>query len=455
MMTARIETLIILGAGGDLTSRLLLPGLASYLGGGEAQKLTLIGVDRQEMDDAAWQKRVATSFAAQASPAADAVASAAHYVQADVTDAQQVRDVIESATGRVALYFALPPAVAHQVVSVLATIDLPEGIVLALEKPFGSDEASARDLNRVLQTIVPEQQVFRVDHFLGKSTVLNLIGLRFANRVFEPLLAAPNVAKVELIFDEALALEGRAGYYDRAGAVVDMIQSHLLLVMALTAMEPPASVSSEDLRGSMAQVLRATRVQSIDGTCARRARYTAGTIGDRSLPSYVDEKGVNPDFGTETLAEVTFEIDNWRWAGVPFVLRSGKAIGNARQDIVITFAPVPHLPYGLTGSEDPAKLTISIKPATLELDLIVNGAGDPFTLDRTQLTTTLGAPAMSAYGEVIASLVEGDPVLSVRGDVAEQCWRIVAPVLEAFRTNQVPLEEYEAGSSGPGSWESA
>nr|WP_307842352.1 glucose-6-phosphate dehydrogenase [Salinibacterium sp. NG253] len=454
MMTARIETLIILGAGGDLTSRLLLPGLASYLASDEAEELTVIGVDRQEMDDAAWQKRVSASFAAHASPTSDAVAGAAHYVQADVTNAQQVRQVIESATGRVALYFALPPAIAQQVVSVLATFDLPAGIVLALEKPFGSDEASARDLNRVLQAIVPEEQVFRVDHFLGKSTVLNLIGLRFANRIFEPLLGAPNVAKVELIFDEALALEGRAGYYDRAGAVVDMIQSHLLLVLALTAMEPPASVSSEDLRGSMAQVLRATRVQTLDGTCARRARYTAGTIGDRELPAYVDEDGVNPDFGTETLAEVTFEIDNWRWAGVPFVLRSGKALVKARQDIVITFAPVPHLPYGLTGSEDPAKLTISIKPATLELDLIVNGAGDPFSLDRTQLTTTLGDPAMSAYGEVIASLVDGDPVLSVRGDIAEQCWRIVAPVLDAFRTNQVPLEEYPAGSPGPESWES-
>ncbi|MBH0053827.1 glucose-6-phosphate dehydrogenase [Salinibacterium sp. SWN139] len=453
-MTARIETLIILGAGGDLTSRLLLPGLASYLASDEAEELTVIGVDRQEMDDAAWQKRVSASFAAHASPTSDAVAGAAHYVQADVTNAQQVRQVIESATGRVALYFALPPAIAQQVVSVLATFDLPAGIVLALEKPFGSDEASARDLNRVLQAIVPEEQVFRVDHFLGKSTVLNLIGLRFANRIFEPLLGAPNVAKVELIFDEALALEGRAGYYDRAGAVVDMIQSHLLLVLALTAMEPPASVSSEDLRGSMAQVLRATRVQTLDGTCARRARYTAGTIGDRELPAYVDEDGVNPDFSTETLAEVTFEIDNWRWAGVPFVLRSGKALGKARQDIVITFAPVPHLPYGLTGSEDPAKLTISIKPATLELDLIVNGAGDPFSLDRTQLTTTLGDPAMSAYGEVIASLVDGDPVLSVRGDIAEQCWRIVAPVLDGFRNNQVPLEEYPAGSPGPESWES-
>jgi len=451
-MTARIDTLIVLGAGGDLTSRLLLPGLASYLASDDAHSLTLVGVDRQEMDDSKWRARVATSFAGTVSSAADAVASASHYVQADVTDPDALRELISSASGRVALYFALPPAIAQKVVSVLATVTLPEGIVLALEKPFGSDEASARDLNRLLQTIVPEEQVFRVDHFLGKSTVLNLLGLRFANRVFEPLLAAPNVAKVELIFDEALALEGRAGYYDHAGAVVDMIQSHLLLVLALTAMEPPASVSSEDLRGSMAQVLRATRVQSVDGTCARRARYTAGTIGDRRLPAYVDEEGVDAQLGTETLAEVTFEIDNWRWAGVPFVLRSGKALGDARQDIVITFAPVPHLPNGLTGSAEPAKLTISIKPATLELDLIINGEGDLFTLDRTQLTTTLGDAAMSAYGEVIASLIDGDPVLSVRGDVAEQCWRIVAPVLDAFCNDRVPLEEYPAGSTGPEAW---
>ena len=451
-MTDRIETLIILGAGGDLTSRLLLPGLASFLASGEAQHLTLIGVDRQEMDDAAWQSRVSASFASQPSQIADAVVANTHYVQADVTDAAQLLDLLAGASGRIALYFALPPAITQLVVHALANEDLPQGIVFALEKPFGSDEASARDLNRLLGKLLPEEQIFRVDHFLGKSTVLNLLGLRFANRVFEPLLAAPNVAKVELIFDEALALEGRAGYYDRAGAVVDMIQSHLLLVLALTAMEPPASVSSEDLRGAMAQVLRATRVQSVDGMCARRARYTAGTIGDRKLPAYVDEDGVNPDLGTETLAEVTFEIDNWRWAGVPFVLRSGKALGESRQDIVITFAPVPHLPRGLTGVADPAQLTISIKPATLELDLIVNGEGDPFTLDRTKLSTTLGDAAMSAYGEVIASLIDGDPVLSVRGDVAEQCWRIVTPVLEAFRENRVPLEEYPAGSRGPSAW---
>src|SRR5664279_798940 len=165
-MTDRIDTLIILGAGGDLTSRLLLPGLASFLASGEAQHLTLIGVDRQEMDDAAWQSRVSASFASQPSAVSDAAVSGAHYVQADVTDAAQLRDLFAGASGRIALYFALPPAITQQVCHALANEDLPEGIVFALEKPFGRDEGSARDLNRLLAKLLPEEQIFRVDHFL-------------------------------------------------------------------------------------------------------------------------------------------------------------------------------------------------------------------------------------------------------------------------------------------------
>jgi glucose-6-phosphate 1-dehydrogenase len=334
----------------------------------------------------------------------------------------------------------------------LATIDLPKGILFALEKPFGRDLASAKTLNRLLETMLPEQQVFRVDHFIAKSTVLNLIGLRFANRIFEPMFAASNVERVEVTFDESLALEGRAGYYDKAGALVDMIQSHLLLVLALTAMEPPASVDAEDLRGAMAQVLRATRPWRKNGTSSKRARYDAGTIDGRKLPSYVSEQGVDPANHTETLAEVTLAIDNWRWAGVPFVLRSGKALGETRQQIVITFRDVPHLPTGLTGKEGPSQLIVSMKPATLDLDLVLNGEGDPFSLDRTALHTDLQEGELSAYGEVLAGLLECDPTLSVRGDVAEQCWRIVGPILEAWRANKVPLEEYPAGSSGPAGW---
>jgi glucose-6-phosphate 1-dehydrogenase len=451
-MTDRIETLIILGAGGDLASRLLLPGLASLLASPRGEEVRLIGVDRDEVSEADWRSRVATAFAAEPSELGTRVASNATYLRADATTPADLERVFAAATGRVALYFALPPAVTILVCTALAKLDLPEGIVFGLEKPFGTDLETARALNRRLVTLVPEGQIFRVDHFLGKSTVLNLLGLRFANRFFEPLLSAPNVERVEITFDEQLALEGRAGYYDKAGALVDMIQSHLLLVLALTAMEPPASLDADDLRGAMAQVLRATRPWDEDGTSSRRANYAAGTIGDRSLPAYTDEEGVDPDRATETLAEVTLAIDNWRWAGVPFVLRSGKALGGARQEIVVTLRPVPHLPGGLTGPQGPAQLRIGMKPATLTLEVIVNGEGDPFELERVGLDADLRAGELSAYGEVLAGLLDGDPTLSVRGDIAEECWRIVEPIIAAWRTNEVPLDSYPAGSGGPADW---
>ena len=411
--------------------------------------LTVIGVDRDARTDAEWRSIVLKSFLTEPSAAADAVLAGTRYIQGDATNATDLAAVLAAAPGRIALYFALPPAVSMLACTALSTIDLPKGIIFGLEKPFGRDLESARALNRLLETTLPEEQVFRVDHFLGKSTVLNLLGLRFANRIFEPLLSAPNVEKVEIRFDESLALEGRAGYYDKAGALVDMIQSHLLLVLALVTMEPPASVDAEDLRGGMAQALRATRPWKKNGTSSRRARYSAGTISGKSIPAYVDEDGVTPDLETETLAEVTLAVDNWRWAGVPFTLRSGKALGESKQEILITFRDVPHLPTGLSGASGPATLRISLKPAGLALDLVINGEDDPFVLDRAVLQTALRDGHMSAYGEVLAGLLESDPTLSVRGDVAEECWRIVGSVLAAWRKGEVPLESYPAGSDGP------
>lgn len=452
MASTRIETLVILGAGGDLTSRLLLPGLASLLASARGRDIRVIGVDRDPLSDAAWKRRVSRAFSGVDSRLAGQVRASSEYLQADVTDAASLGRVLAAAKGRVALYFALPPAVTVLACRTLATIPIPDGTVLAVEKPFGTDLESARALNRLLQKLVPEEQVFRVDHFLGKSTVINLLGLRFANRIFEPLLSAQNVAHVEVNIEESLGLEGRAGYYDRAGALVDMIQSHLLLVLALATMEPPATIGSEDLRGSMAQLLRATRAWSKSGTESRRARYTSGKIGRRTLPAYSSEKGVDAARGTETLAEMTVAIDNWRWAGVPFVLRSGKAIGEPRQEVVFTFRDVPHLPTGFHGPSRPARLRIGIQPATMSLDLVTNGRDDPFDLEWDILSAEFGASELSAYGEVLAELLEGDPTLSVRGDIAEECWRIVAPVLAAWRAGRVPLDTYAAGTRGPRSW---
>jgi glucose-6-phosphate 1-dehydrogenase len=335
----------------------------------------------------------------------------------------------------------------------LAEIELPDGLTLALEKPFGTDLKSAKALNRRLASLVPESRVHRVDHFLGKSTVLNLLGLRFANRVFEQNWHSVDIERVEISYAEQLGLEGRAGYYDKAGALVDMIQSHLLQVLAIVTMEPPSTLDSDDLRGAMAQALRATRIWGGDPTTSsRRATYTAGTIDGRKLGAYVKEPGVNPELHTETLAEITLAVENWRWSGVPFVLRSGKALDGTRKDIVITFRPVPHLPTGLTGSPGPTRLSISLDPDGITLDLNLNGSGSPFTLDTVQLTAMFGAGELAAYGEVLAGILSGDPTLSVRSDVAEECWRIVSPVLAAWKKNDVPLDSYAAGSAGPASW---
>jgi glucose-6-phosphate 1-dehydrogenase len=229
--------------------------------------------------------------------------------------------------------------------------DLLEGLILALEKPFGTDEASAHALNQVLTRLVPEDQVHRIDHFLGRSTVLNVLGVRFTNRIFEPTWSAEHIESVVIRYDEALGLEGRAGYYDKAGALVDMIQSHLLQVMAVVAMDPPSTLGAMDLRDAKAVVLRAASVWEDDAVASsRRARYAAGTIGDRTLPAYADEEGVDPARGTETLAEMTVGIATSRWAGVPFTIRSGKGLAEKYSEIVLRFKQVSHIPRGLDGS---------------------------------------------------------------------------------------------------------
>jgi glucose-6-phosphate 1-dehydrogenase len=449
------RTLVILGASGDLTARLLLPGLGQLISKRPDLDLELIGVGSEPMTDAQWRARVTASFKAGGADAAavKSVIAASTYRDADATNADDLAALFADCTGIPALYFALPPAVTEKVVETLATMKLPPGIVLALEKPFGTDLRSAQALNRLLATFLPEQQVHRVDHFLGKSTVLNILGLRFANRLFEESWNASNIERVEINYDEQLGLEGRAGYYDRAGALVDMIQSHLLQVLAVIAMEPPSTLDSDDLRGAMAQALRATRVWKDDvKTESRRGRYTAGTIAGQKLGAYLKQPGVDPSRGTETLAEIALAVDNWRWAGVPFVLRSGKALEESRKDIVITFRPVPHLPTGMSGHGIPSQLRIALDPHHMELDLNINGEGDPFTLDAVTLSATFAESGLDAYGEVLEGILTGDATLSVRGDVAEQCWRIVTPVLNAWRKNAVPIDNYTAGSVGPKNW---
>ncbi len=456
-MTTGPRSLLVLGASGDLAGRLLLPALGRLLCSPDRpEDLLLVGSGSENWDDATWRNRVAESFATVSAtgPEIDDIVARTVYVPADVTKAVELQRLLDACVaGAPAIYFALPPRITALACEALGELELPAGTELVLEKPFGTDEAGAAALNAVIGRLVPENQIYRVDHFLGKSTVLNLLGLRFSNRLFEPMWSADHVEKVDIVFDEALALENRARYYDGAGALVDMIQSHLLQVLALIAMDPPASLAAGDLRDRKAEVVRATRVWGGDPAGAgRRARYTAGVIDGRQLPAYADEQGVDPARNTETLAEVTLEVDTWRWAGVPFRLRSGKAVAASRKEIVITFKKVPRVLPGLHGEELPTRLRISMGPDRMSLDLNINGPDDPFGLDRIALSADFNGGRLPAYGEVLAGVFADDPLLSVRGDTAQECWRIVDPVLAAWRAGEVPLEEYPAGSAGPDGW---
>jgi glucose-6-phosphate 1-dehydrogenase len=456
-MTGPIGSLLLLGASGDLSGRLLLPALGQLFDREESRRgVVVVGAGSEDWDADAWQQRIRTSFAdGKVSDAAvQSVLDTTRYQKADVTSPDDLRSLIDSCPSPPALYFALPPSVTVAACKALQQVSLPEGTNLVLEKPFGTNQESAASLNRLLAELVPENQVHRVDHFLGRSTVLNLLGVRFANRLFEPVWSNQHIERVDILFDEQLTLENRARYYDRAGALMDMIQSHLLQVLALVAMEPSATVDAVDLRDAKAQVLRACRPWDDDPVeSGRQARYTRGAIDGREVPDYTSEPGVDPARNTETLAELIVEIQDWRWAGVPFRLRSGKALRERRKEVLITFKPTPHLPTGLQGKPIPDQLRLTMGPDRMALEMNVNGPSDPLVLDRVSLDVDLNPGRLPAYGEVLAGVLDGDPLLSVRGDTAEECWRIVDPVLQAWREGKVPMDEYDAGSDGPASWE--
>lgn len=462
--SSSLSTLLILGGTGDLSRRLLLPGLARLIADGRAPAdLTVVGSGSRDWDDDTWRQRLRDSFAGEQAEADDAgrraleeVAGRGRYLRMDLRHPEGLVQDIRSLQDPLAVYFALPPALTEDAVAALTPADLPDGTRLVLEKPFGTDEASAHRLNDMLAALVPENDIYRVDHFLGMATVMNIMGLRFANRILEPVWNSLHVQRVEIVFDEELGLEGRAAYYDGAGALKDMIQSHLLQAMALIAMGPPATLGQRDVRDLMSGVLRAASVPTDYRRSTRRARWTAGEINGEGVPAYTESPGVDPDRKTETLAVIEVRIDNQRWAGVPFILRSGKALGESRQEAVVTFKPVSHLPAGFTGpTAGGSSLRISFTPAMLDLGLFVNGPANVFDLERTGLNAPMHTSRLTPYGEVLDGVLSGNPLLSVRADIAEECWRIVDPVLKAWAEDKVPLETYPAGSAGPPGWKTS
>lgn len=340
----------------------------------------------------------------------------------------------------------------------LGSTGLPAGSRIALEKPFGEDLDSAMALNRLLDRVTHsagEQAVFRVDHVLGLPTVQNLLAMRLANRILEPVWNSRHIEQIDILWEEDLGLEGRAGYFDRSGTLRDVMQNHMLQILSLIAMELPTRLDEQALRDRKLDALRSVRPLRLDEAASRtrRARYTAGRLSDpaggtgRAVPAYQDEDGVDAARGTETFAEIVLDLDSKRWPGTRFLLRAGKALHRRRKQVTVRFRPAEHpsahsapaneLRIGLDGPED----------------LVLHLAGGvPLNAPSwAPVTLTAAPPAadLPAYGRVLLDVLSGGSTLSVRGDEAEAAWRVMTPVLAAWNAGMVPLEEYAAGSAGP------
>ncbi len=455
----KARRLVILGASGDLTARYLLGALSELTCSGLIPPdLAIVGVARDPWDAARFRNHAAERLDRHAPrlprECREQLVRRLSYVAGDVGDPSTLQAAFGGDTGASVAYLALPPAAFAPAVEALAAIGVSGDSCVVVEKPFGTDLATARALNRLLHRHFAEEAVFRMDHFLGKQTVQNILGVRFANRLLEPVWSREHVAAVEIVWDETVALEGRAGYYDHSGALRDMVQNHLLQLLSLAAMEKPAGLDEKGLRDRKVEVLRAVRrlTPADVATHTLRARYTAGRVGDRDLPDYVDEPGVEPERRTETLARVTLFVDNDRWRGVPFTLRTGKALSSDRRQIAVWFRPVPDLVFGQQGDPPVNRLLFEMDPDRMVLDLALNGAGDPFCLEAAQLDLTLAPQDVSAYARLLVEALRGDAALSIRDDEAEECWRIVEPILTAWERGEPPLVTYPAGSDGPAAY---
>jgi glucose-6-phosphate 1-dehydrogenase len=451
-----ITTVAILGASGDLTTRFLLPAFVRlHEDGYLPEGFRIVGFARDKWTTQEFRRhaeeRMAESISSDGSSSFEAILTNLEYHQGDVTNREHMSRVLGELTEPLVVYLALPPFLFKPTVEILAALNLPKGSKLVLEKPFGTNLASAQDLNHLLHTSFPEEDVFRLDHFLGKQTVQNILGFRFTNRVFEPLWNAQHIERVDIVWDETLTASGRASFYDGTGALRDMIQNHLLQLLALVGMEPLHCLDERTLRDRKVDVLRAVRRLSPEEVQGQtiRGRYGQGAIGEQEIMPYIKEANVDPKHNTETFAQVVLSIDNWRWAGVPFLLRTGKALARDRREIAVHFKPVPHLAFGQEAQPQPNVLKIELNPDQIGLSINVNASGDLFDLDRVTLTSPCGSEALPSYAKLLLDVLNSDPTLSIRDDEAEESWRIVEPILTAWAEDRVPLAEYPAGSDGP------
>ena len=469
--------LVMFGASGDLTARKLLPALASLAGEGSLPAgFGLLGVSRTEWSDDQFRDHCLEAVP-DAKPVWAELVKRFRYVSGNYDDDATFEKVAEvlavldrpdepggGTAGNRIFYLATIPSLFGEVARGLARYGLnnpgPGGRFarLVIEKPFGRDLETAMALDETLHECFDESQIYRIDHYMGKETVQNVLALRFANSIFEPVWNRRYVGHVHVTVAESIGVEHRGAFYESAGAFRDIVQNHVMQVLALTLMEPSATMDPTSIRDEKVKLLRAVMAPRAEEaeTAVVRAQYLAGVIDGQRVPGYREEEGVDPQSQTETFVAMRLSVDNWRWAGVPVFIRTGKRLAKRSTEVVMVFQRPPHLPFAgkLVRGLQPNALILRIQPDEgITLRFGAKVPGQDYRVRTVAMDFSykdaFGSDPPEAYERLLLDAMNGDPTLFIRTDEVEQAWRLLEPVQEAFAEGYPHLSVYAAGTWGP------
>jgi glucose-6-phosphate 1-dehydrogenase len=470
-------SLVIFGATGDLAKRKLLPAISDLAHDGALpERFNLVGTARSEMSDEQFREMASRAMRQFSRRPPDEevlrrLLESASYVPGAVDQEalygalQGALAAFEEEAGRRlnrCFYLATAPRFFPVVVRQLGHYGLNKHedaeVRIVIEKPFGTSLADAQRLNHELLRVFDESQVYRIDHYLGKETVQNMLAFRFANGMFEPWWNRNYIDAVQITTAEEVGVGSRAGYYDTIGALRDLVQNHMLQLLCHVAMEPPVDFTAQEVRNEKVKVLHGIQTPTPDEIpdIAVRAQYAAGTANGEPVPGYLEEEGVQPNSTTETYAALRLQVDSWRWAGVPFFLRTGKRLARKVTEIAVLLKPVPHLGFAQDGSIGvrPNQLVLTIQPNEgVSLSLAAKIPGSRMRIRPVNMEFLYGTSFLSqspeAYERLILDVMRGDATLFTRDDEVEEQWRICDPIVHTWRETPGPLPQYPAGSQGP------
>ncbi len=451
------EHVVIFGATGDVSRRFVFPALAQvFANRGLPSEYRITGVGRRDWNTPQLQEHVSELLGNHQTPplprTREGILESLEYARVeDLSDLRQIQSVFSNRAGSTLLYLGLPPQVFPSVFESLRQVTLPPRSRVIIEKPFGLSYAESQELNRLVHQKFPEECIYRIDHFLGMPIVCTIFGLRFANPVFTPIWNRHSINKIEVIWDETLTVEGRADFYDHAGALKDMIQNHLLQLLAVLAHEPLETMWSPDFRDKRVKLFQSVRKPSKTEIRAQtvRARYRSGEIGGVRVPGYAKSKGVVPGRNTETFAQVILWVDNERWQGVPFVLRSGKALSRDRKEIRVHFKPGQKNTESLLSEEGGNILRLNLASEEVNLGIFTIQEAGGVTPAPVGVDDPISPEHLSPYERLFLEAMSGQSRLFVRDDEVEEMWQIIQPIADVWAENVVPLQVYPAGSNGP------